>query len=356
MEISKEQILTHLKKEPKQSPFILIHGEENYFKRLVKEFYQKKLFGGPNNDSINYLQEGFSYEQLEELVVSYPFFSGSTLIIIDSTKIFQAEKSVEENETAQNKKKSKVKVKTLNMTDKIIRLLDNLPEHIYIVWQAQKVDKRSRLYKAINKNHLVVESSLYKSYQATPFLMEEAKARGVSWGKEALDLLLFYLSGSEFIYLELLEKEFDKLTLYIGDRRVWEKQDIEIIFADLPNVSVWSMLEAISEKNTGYALELLKNVFAAGNDIMLLTALLSSHIKKIWRTKILLAENHSLASIATELKIPPSITKKIINQSKTFSLEILKETLFALADLNLRIRTGQGEVRDFETIILRLGK
>lgn len=356
MEISKEQILAHLKKEPKQSPFILVHGEENYFKRAIKDFYQKKLFGALQSDSVNYLPEGFAYEQLEELVLSYPFFSGSTLIIIDSTKLFQAEKSSADSKAEEKKSKTKGKIKNLHMTDKIIQLLDNLPEYIYIVWQAEKVDKRSKLYKAINKNHLVVESSLYKSYQATPFLMEQAKTRGVSWGKDALELLIFYLSGSEFIYLELLEKEFDKLILYIGEHKVLEKQDIEIVFADLPSVSVWSMLEAISEKNTARALDLLKNVVAGGNDIMFLSALLASHIKKIWRAKILLEENNSLTTIATELRIPPSITKKIISQSKTFSAEILKETLFSLAELNLLIRTGQGESRDFETIILRLGQ
>lgn len=343
MEISAEKILENLKAHEEIPHALIIWGEEEYYKdKIIKAVLAETFAGVPEQDrEITVFDKELSFKDLEAAINTYPFFSGKSMIIIKEPKILKQDKQ-QESETRKEQQL------------KFAELLIDIPEYCQLVCAVSKLDKRSKFYKTILQSGGVVESKAIKSYNLKPWLDEQAALHGCRWEYEAMALVMEYMSVADNVPLLLLTQEIDKLAIYAGTRKVWTKQDVEMIFSELPEVSIFALTNAVAERKAKSVLELLAAEEKKGTNILKLCSIVASQIRKLWQVKELMATGANKATLASELKMHPFVVQKTMEQSKKFSLTSLEKCLLAIAQINMDLRKGGRRYAQLEEILIML--
>ena len=327
MELTPEKLIEMLEKRELLPNVILMYGEENYYRSKAAGLIKKYVFGDvPAEDmEISVFDRDTDLKRLSAAVNTYPFFGGSSLVIISDEKIFAADKKQKETLEA---------------------LLLNVPEFCHVFINVGKIDKRGRIYKKLLADGACAECKALKPYQLKPWLDAEAKKRGCRFEYEAEQTVMEYLSAAETAPLLLLEQEIEKLFVYAGQRRIWTKADVEAVFSALPEVSRFALLNAIALKNLPDALELLQNE----KNAIAVAGLIAFQVRRLAQVKELAAQGMNQQAVAAAMKTSPYAVKKLMEQCRNYSAQDLSAFMLALADFNANIRYGGRQFEMLEEI------
>lgn len=342
MEITAEKIIQQLHKGEQVANVIAVFGEEGYYKSKIAAALPPAVFGDADvaDREITVFERDTDLQELSTAINSYPFFSGRSLVIIKDEKLWGGNKEAGEKRKQQQ--------------EDLAALLADVPEHCQVLLLGEKIDKRSKLYKSLLKTAAMVECKSIRSYQLKPWLDDQAAARGCRFEYEATQLIMEILAVTDNAPLLLLEQEIEKLSIYAGNRKIWTKDDVEQVFAALPEVSRFALLNAIAEKRLGQVLELLGEERKHGNTILALNGLISFQLRRLGRVQELTAARMSQGEIASELKAAPFAVKKMVEQSRRFAPGVLEKALLELSQLNIEVRYGGRQFAKLEEILIRL--
>ncbi len=125
-------------------------------------------------------------------------------------------------------------------------------------------------------------------------------------------------------------------------------QEVNKIFirpAELPKrieeENVFKMSDELSERRWGAALTRLKRLSQNGEEILKIMGLITRQFRLLLEVKSAQMQEWPDAKIASDLKIPPFVVKKLKTQVHQFTLGELKKISADLHALDLRIKTGQ---------------
>ncbi|WP_307761026.1 DNA polymerase III subunit delta [uncultured Phascolarctobacterium sp.] len=341
MEITAEKIMQQLHKGEQVASVIAVFGEEGYYKDKIAAALPQAVFGeaAQEDREVTVFERDTDLKELSAVINTYPFFSGRSLVVLKDEKLWGGKDAGEKRKQQQ---------------EELAVLLADVPDHCQVLVLGEKIDKRSKLYKSLLKTAAMVECKPVKAYQLKPWLDEQAAVRGCRFDYEASQTIMEYLSVTDNAPLLLLEQEIEKLAVYAGQRKIWTQNDVEQVFAALPEVSRFALLNAIAEKRLGQALQLLGEERKHGNTVLALCGLISFQVRRLGRVKELLEGSASQAEIASELKAAPFAIKKMIEQSRRFQLGELERALLELSQLNIEVRYGGRQFEKLEEIIIKL--
>ena len=341
MEISSEKLLETLDKHLEIPRVVIIWGEEGYYKEKITKAVVQTTFAAvaERDKEIVVFDKELPLKELETAINSYPFFSGKNMVLIKDPKILKQDKQ-QESETRKEQQMQ------------LAELLSNLPDFCQIVCTVPKLDKRSKFYKTLLPIAAIVESKTIKSYNLRPWLDEQAALYGCMWEYGAAELVVEYMAAADNVPLLLLANEIEKLAIYAGTRKKWTRQDVEAIFSELPEVSIFALTNAIAEKKTEETLTLLALEEKRGTNVLKVAGIVSSQIRKLWQVKELMEAGYDKTGIANELKLHPFIAQKTMMQSKFFTTASLQKCLTALAQLNMDLRKGGRRYEQLEEILV----
>ena len=343
MEISSEKLLETLDKHLEIPRVVIIWGEEGYYKEKITKAVVQTTFAAvaERDKEIVVFDKELPLKELETAINSYPFFSGKNMVLIKDPKILKQDKQ-QESETRKEQQMQ------------LAELLSNLPDFCQIVCTVPKLDKRSKFYKTLLPIAAIVESKTIKSYNLRPWLDEQAALYGCMWEYGAAELVVEYMAAADNVPLLLLANEIEKLAIYAGTRKKWTRQDVETIFSELPEVSIFALTNAIAEKKIEETLTLLALEEKRGTNVLKVAGIVSSQIRKLWQVKELMEAGYDKTGIANELKLHPFIAQKTMMQSKFFTTASLQKCLTALAQLNMDLRKGGRRFEQLEEILVML--
>ena len=343
MEISSEKLLETLDKHLEIPRVVIIWGEEGYYKEKITKAVVQTTFAAvaERDKEIVVFDKELPLKELETAINSYPFFSGKNMVLIKDPKILKQDKQ-QESETRKEQQMQ------------LAELLSNLPDFCQIVCTVPKLDKRSKFYKTLLPIAAIVESKTIKSYNLRPWLDEQAALYGCTWEYGAAELVVEYMAAADNVPLLLLANEIEKLAIYAGTRKKWTRQDVEAIFSELPEVSIFALTNAIAEKKIEETLTLLALEEKRGTNVLKVAGIVSSQIRKLWQVKELMEAGYDKTGIANELKLHPFIAQKTMMQSKFFTTASLQKCLTALAQLNMDLRKGGRRFEQLEEILVVL--
>jgi DNA polymerase-3 subunit delta len=172
---------------------------------------------------------------------------------------------------------SVLKDKVLGKNKEIKALLGELAEEIkgglpaghHLVISAFGIDKRSAFYKACNENGDIEAFDLpEQDYKKRPLIRERAEKLFAKAqchiAPPTLDLFL------EKVGLDTrqLVMEVEKLTLYIGDCKSVEPEDVKAITSSSAEAITWDFTDALGERRLEEALKIMKQLFFQGEQPM----------------------------------------------------------------------------------------
>ncbi len=340
-------ILEQIKKGQIKSIYLL-HGEEVYFIRKIEQAVINAVLA-PDEMDMNLVtfEREPTVNELRSLIETVPFMGGKNVIVVRETSLFRAKKKGSSDEEESSDKGD----------ERLLELVANIPEYTHLILSTtDKVDKRRKLFKMVEKYGTTVELAHLKVKDVRGWLNTKLAELNKKMTNDGIEYFLGIVSMMPKISLGFLHNELEKVALYTADKPVISQQDLVEMMSAIPEISVFSTIDAVSQKQVGKALQLIGEQLHAGEHPLKLISLLVRQVRMMWQTKEMLADGYGSREIAEKLGLVPFIAEKMIKQSRNFTLQTLKETMMALATADHHLKTGKANPMILEEIIIGMCK
>ena len=326
----------------------LLAGEESYYIRRAEEAILRRLLPDSEDraDALIRYEEMPPIEALMESLETAPFFTDKIVVLVRDAVIFRASKKKEDAADTPAPKDTSA--------DRLIALLADPPPTTYVIFTlAAKPDKRRKLYQTVEKYGRVMESEPLRPWNVENWLNGRLREMGRSMQREARAFFLNVVGMMPTISLEFLDRQLEKLLLYT-DSAQFTEADLRAAFSEMPEVSVFALMDAVSARDVRRSLDLLARCRADGVHFTVLLALLVRHVRQLWQAKRLLMNGTPPKGLGKVMGLHPFIAEKLGGHAKAFSEATLEHAVLALADADYLLKTGQAGDELLEDALIRL--
>ena len=198
------------------------------------------------------------------------------------------------------------------------------------------------------------ECNSIKLNNLSPWLEEQAREHGAKWQFEAVGRIMEYLQPVDKVPLKLLQQEIAKLAVYAGARKLWTAEDVDTIFAALPEASSFAIINAMGKRNLAEVLGLLAAEKKKGTNVLPLCALITFKLRQMLQYLELSGRGFDYKGILAEMKLNPYVAKNLQREARGFTTKSLTHALLDLAQLNIDLRKGGRDYARLEEILLTL--
>ncbi|BBB92766.1 MAG TPA: DNA polymerase III subunit delta [Methylomusa anaerophila] len=337
------------------APVYLIHGEETYLIRMLEQAILDSVLE-PDTKDMNlttFCGDPDLYEMINAIDM-IPFMGGNNLIIIRETALFCSGRKTSKAETDPNVTGIGTE-KADPSLENLIKTISNMPSSSYAVFIAgAKPDKRRKIYKSVEKYGAIVEAAPLRGKDLRFWLTERLRELNATMTPEAQAYLLDAVSMMPQVSLDFIDNELAKVILYTQDMPSVNLVSLREILSAVPEISVFAMLESLSQRQIQSALSLLGEQLNAGEHPIKLLGLLARQIRQLLQAKEMVNLGLSSRDIANSLKIPPFVGEKLMKQSKSFSINKLEHSLLQLAEADRDLKSSRTGPMILEKIIIEL--
>ena len=343
MEIKPEELIYKLQNAATlpQANLLVVHGEEDYYRQQIVTALPEAIFAGvaPEDRAITIFEKDTDLNELASVINTYPFFSGQSLVVLKDEKLLAA------------KAESEARKQQL---DKLADILSDIPDYCTVLVTASKLDKRTKLFKALKKQALLCECVSIKLNDLAQWLDGQAAIYGARWSYDAVGKIVEYLQPVDKVPLKLLQQEIAKLAVYAGERKQWTAEDVETIFSALPEASSFAIINALGKRNLPEVLQLLAAEKKKGTNVLPLCALITFKLRQMLQYVELAGRGFDYKGIVAELKLNPYVAKNLQREVRGFTPKALTQAILDIAQLNIDLRKGGRDYTRLEEILLQL--
>ena len=342
--------MEQIAREPLRSVYLL-HGEEGYLlRRLTAAILDKALAPDEREMNLAVLDRDPPLPQLIGLLETAPFIGDKNVVLIRQSLIAAAARKEKDGDEAADGGKGSAPPGE----ERFLTLLANMPAYGLLILLTGKADKRRKIYKTIEKYGMVVEAPSLKGKELRIWLTGRLNELRLKLAPDATEYLLAAVSLMPQVSLDFIENELEKARLYQGGQGVITLAGLQQTLSAAPEISVFAMLEALSQKHLAEALQLLAAQLTAGEHPVKLLALLARQVRQLWQTRELSAQGYGSREVAEYFKVPPFIGEKLLKQSRSFSEAALKQALLTLADTDRDLKSGRASPLALERLMIEL--
>ncbi len=356
---------------------LFLFGEDTYrsHQKLaqIKARFIDASLGDTNLSVADCADKELDYTQITRMVLAMPFLAKTRLVII-------------KNLLSDGKKK---------LQEQFIEFLPKIPETtVLVIYESEKVDRRTALFKKLNKPPSSASSyakatddkkasegkpqsqefKLLEPYELKKWIMGEVELLGGLIDNMAVDKLIEYVGND----LWRLSNEIRKLTTYCHsefisesseipnsledtrDRQVRDdtikSKDVELLVRARVTANVFDLIDAIGAKNIKRAQSELHKLLDSGMNELYIHTMVVYQFRNLLIIKDLLdektkseklkAKSYNLnlkTEILKQSGLHPFVAEKTMGQAKNYTMERLKEIYKTLLDYDVKMKTGQIE-------------
>ena len=315
-------IHSQLKKREMQNNIYLFYGEDSYSISKKINFwtdqFEQKHSGDTNIERIE--GRDFNSKEFGTNIQTVPFLAEKRLVII---------KDLLANTKTDDQK---------NITE----IIENgIPDFCVLVFTETKPpDKRTSLFKLLNKTAKVEEFQPLQPAQLVNWIMDETAKREGQIGRIEADFLAQRVGPN----LWQLSNEIDKLISRASKSSPITKPLIEELVTPSLSSSIFRLTDAIATKNRKGSLQVFKTLIDSGEDLMMTFYMLVRHFRILIQAHFLVNKGNDPASIAKKLKQHPYVATQASNQSKNFTREHLKKIYEQFLQIDKSFKTGKVKI------------
>ncbi len=217
--------------------------------------------------------------------------------------------------------------------------LEDPSEKTYLVFLAEKVDLRKKLFARLQKKWPAVR--FYHPYDAAAterWIRSYLKGNGFGIDREAIRFL-YEAHGKE---LQVLKNELDKLMLYRGEPGEIVLTDVAEISGQSREFNPFELADAIGDRDLVQALRILHRLLEDGAPLVFLLSVLISKIRKIRQGKHLEEEGATDREILAALGVRFQ-GERLLRQCRGFTGEALDRIYGELLSLDEAMKTGRSQ-------------
>lgn len=305
----------------------LLFGEEEYLKNQYKNRLHRAILS--EDDTMNFSSfegKGVDVRQIIDQAETLPFFADHRMILIEQSGFFK------------------------NASPELAEYIPQIPAETILVFVEKDVDKRGKLYKAVQKKGRAVELGRQdeKTLQAWVLGMLKKEKRTIT--RDALTLFL-EKSGND---MENIANELEKLLTYTYGKDAVEYADVEEICTVTTESRVFDMIRAVAEKKQKQALDLYYDLLSLKEPPMRILFLIARQFNQMMQVKDLRERGYGASEIASKAGIAPFIVKKSLAQSAQFEMDELYRAVKDCVEAEEAVKTGRlGDSLAVEMVIVK---
>ncbi len=306
-----KQLTNDIKNKEFKKVYLLV-GEEDYLKNAYAKQMVEAVTDGNNMNETYYNGNDVDVNDVIENAKSSPFFADKKIIVAENTNLFSGE------------------------GEPLAEFLPDLPDSTVMVFVERKVDKRTKLYKAIKKDGYICEIDKQGEQDVSTWA---AKLLAKS-NKKITKADMSYLLAMVGVDMEILSNEIEKLICYTGKRAVVKKEDIDAVCSKQLSVRIFDLMDQMSYKNQKRALDCYYELTTDKNEPFVILRMISRQFNLLLQAKDLKGRGMSKGDMMKTMGQQGFVVDKCIKQSANFSIDDLKEGLKDSVETEDKIKNG----------------
>lgn len=314
-------------KEKRYAPVYLLFGTESFLMEEFIHFAQSEMIA-PEYADLNVSRYDCAETPLSMILQdaeTLPFLADQRLVVANNAFFLTGAKPP-----------SKIEVEP----DQLLTFLEEPPGYtsLMITVQQDKLDERKKIVKTLQKKAIVISFLPLKDTELYAWIERRAqKYKRVIKREEAM--ILVERVGND---LRLLDKEIEKLSLYVGQENGQITEEaIRLLASRTLEQDVFGLIEAVVTGKISDAFRALYDMSKMGEEPIKLLSLFARQIRMLLQVKMWAPKGYSQQQLAQMLKVHPFAIKKAMEQARFFDEAGLRRLLKILAEDDYRMKSGQ---------------
>lgn len=292
----------------------LLYGQERYLRRQYRDKLQKALCAEGDSMNVHFYEgKDLSVEEIIDQAETMPFFADRRVIFITDSGLFKSG------------------------GEKMAQYLSNPSESVVFVFTESEVDKRSKLYKALQAKGYAAEFAEQDERTLKRWVAGILGKEGLKITENTVQLFLSK-TGTD---MENIQMELEKLICYCMGREVVTAQDVEAVCTVRVSNHIFDMINAIAAGQQRQALELYYDLLALKEPPMRILFLIARQCNMLLQAKELSAKGFDSRTIASKIGVPPFVAGKYLGQAAKFKPAALRNALEKCVEAEEAVKTGR---------------
>lgn len=204
------------------------------------------------------------------------------------------------------------------------------------------VDKRTVFYKFLQTKTKIKEFAPLRPYEVEAWIKNYSKEKNIVLSQPAIKLLIDRVGIDQ----QQLAKEVDKLALY---KPKIEVEDIDMLIEDLPQNTVFEMLDSLVAGNTLRTMELFEKLLKKRVDANEIIGMLGWQLHTL---SLIRAAGGRESEIAAKTKLHPFVIQKNFSLASRLSMGQLKECVEKVFKAELSIKRDGLNAENVVSVLL----
>jgi DNA polymerase III subunit delta len=218
----------------------------------------------------------------------------------------------------------------------VIAALAELPPDLTLVLIA-RAKASAKLLRAVKaEKGEVHEFEAPKAREMPRTLVADAQRLGFRLDPGAARILVERMGTSSL----RLRHELERLVLWAGEGGEVSAEDLAAMVSDTSEMAVWSLSDALLERDAAGALRIGERLIAQGENVTGLIYGLASRLRKACSAAAQLEQGAPAKQVESSLGMHPYAAKQLVSRLQGTSLEQLRDATVVLADLEVWCRGG----------------
>lgn len=304
----------------------LLYGEERYLKKQYTDKLRKALCNEGDDMNTHFFEgKNLPVGEIIDLAETLPFLAQRRVIFINDSGLFKSG------------------------GEKMAEYLAEPNESTCFVFTESEIDKRSKLYKAVQSKGCVSEFSMQDENTLKRWIAGILNKENKKITENSVQYFLTK-AGTD---MENIRMELEKLVCYCLDRDVITNEDIDAVCTNRISNHIFEMIDAIADKQTSKALQLYYDLLALKEPPMRILFLIARQYNMLLQVKELKSHGFDNKVIATKIGVPPFAVGKYAAQASRFKTADLKQALRQCVEAEEAVKTGRmNDVMSVEILIV----
>ena len=292
----------------------LLYGEEAYLKKQYRDKLRNAMISPDDNMNYAYYEgKGINVKEVIDLAETLPFFADRRVIIMENTGFFKTS------------------------SEELAEYIKEIPETTAIIFVEAEIDKRGKLYKAVQKKGRAVELGRQDEGTLLRWIAGSVKREN----KQIAENTIRYFLGKIGTDMENIQKELEKLFCYTLDKESITIEDVEAICTTQITNQIFDMVNAVADKKQRQALDYYYDLITLKEPPMRILFLLARQFKLLLEVKELDKQGMARKEIAEKTGLNPFVVGKYQTQAKSFSTKELRTIIEDSVDTEEAVKTGK---------------
>ena len=218
---------------------------------------------------------------------------------------------------------------------KIVDYLEDPSPEADLVMLGEKLGARERLLAAVKKAGEVHNFEQPTGKALARWAIGYAKKQGLAMPEDVAGELVARCSNDK----ARVSRETEKLALYASGTATVE--DVEVLCPPDLQSNIFAFVDAMGAGDRGRALGLFEDLLGNGEPPLRIVYMIRRQFRLLARARALFEGGASRSEVASALKVPPFVARKLEEQGRNSSEDALEHALVLTLDLESGLKGGR---------------